>query len=109
MSRLLSLVSRVSTVSGGGAVPVVVLRAMELPVGGSAGPRVHAETHARARAQAAQATRTAVSRGRDGRRPVARGLRVDLQDPLQRTPGMIMERVIWVGQREVVLPGKPLT
>src|ERR1039458_289407 len=74
MSPLPSLVSRVSTVSGGGAVPVVVLPAMELPPGRSTGPWEHAETHATARAQAAPVTRTAISRGRDGRLPAARGL-----------------------------------
>lgn len=56
-----------------GAVPVAVLPAMELPAGTSTGPREHPETHATARTQAAPVTRTALSRGLDGRLPVARG------------------------------------
>ena len=47
---------------------------MEPPAGPPTGPREHPETHATARAQAAPVTRTARSRGRDGRLPVARSL-----------------------------------
>ena len=69
MSPLPPLVSLVSTVSGGGAVPVVVPGAMELPMGTPTGPREHPEMEATIRAQAAPMTRTVVSRGRDGHLP----------------------------------------
>jgi hypothetical protein len=65
MSPLPPLVSWVSTVSGGGAVPVTVLPAMELPAGSPVGPLEHPDRHATARAHAAPVARTAVSRGRD--------------------------------------------
>jgi hypothetical protein len=70
MSPLLTPASRVSTVSGGDAVPVTLTPLVPT------GLREHAETHAAARAQAAPVTRTVVSRGRDGRLPVAQSPRL---------------------------------
>ena len=65
MSPLAPLVSRVSTVSGGGLVPVTVLGAMGPAPRVWAGPREHAEMPVTVSAQTAPAASTARSRGRD--------------------------------------------